>query len=234
MQKPHASRLSKQPGKERSRRAVRLDSWVDQQRKQLRRLPNALTDPIPDRETKLAQRNKIKATIAARIEDAKTAGKGELAASLAESDGRTSSLSNRTTMKRTTAILRVRPLRCVTSRTVSPPKGGRSPTCTPKDDSYDLYAERGSEQRCVEAKGLAGNASSAGVRLTGGELAKASQLGDEYWLYVVENCFDGEGRLYAAWQNPAETFRDSFTDVPIVRLRGSELKAALGQQGEAA
>jgi hypothetical protein len=100
-------------------------------------------------------------------------------------------------------------------------------------DSYDLYAERGSEQRCVEAKGLAGNASSAGVRLTGGELTKASQLGDEYWLYVVESCFDGEGRLYAAWQNPADTFRDSFIDVPVVRLRGSELKAALGKQAEA-
>ena len=101
-------------------------------------------------------------------------------------------------------------------------------------DSYDLYAERGSDQRCIEAKGLAGNASSAGVRLTGGELAKASQLGDEYWLYVVENCFDGEGRLYAAWQNPAETFRDSFIDVPIVRLPGSQLKAALSKQGAAA
>lgn len=100
--------------------------------------------------------------------------------------------------------------------------------------AYDLHAERGSEQRCVEVKGLAGNASSAGIRLTGGELAKAAQLADEYWLYVVENCFDGEGRLYAAWQNPAETFRDSFIDVPIVRLLGSDLKAALGKQGEAA
>ena len=93
--------------------------------------------------------------------------------------------------------------------------------------AYDLHAERGSEQRCVEVKGLAGSAASAGIRLTGGELAKASQLGDEYWLYVVEGCFDGEGRLFGAWQNPAETFRDSFTDVPIVRLAGSQLKAAL-------
>ena len=51
----------------------RLDGWVNQQRKQLRRLPNALTDPIPDKENRLAQRNKIKATITARIEEAKGA-----------------------------------------------------------------------------------------------------------------------------------------------------------------
>ena len=56
--------------RERYRRAERLDSWVDQLRKQLWRLPNALTDAIPDRETKVSQRNKIKATIEARIDEA--------------------------------------------------------------------------------------------------------------------------------------------------------------------
>ena len=98
---------------------------------------------------------------------------------------------------------------------------------------YDLEARRGAQQRCVEVKGRAGQASSTGIELTGGELAKASQLGDDYWLYVVENCSDGQGQLYGAWQNPADTFRDSFTDVSIVRLPGSELKAALPKQGEA-
>ena len=92
-------------------------------------------------------------------------------------------------------------MRLVTNRLTA--QGWKVTDVHTEGHSYDLYAERGSEQRCVEAKGLAGNASSAGVRLTGGELAKASQLGDEYWLYVVENCFDGEGRLYAAWQNPS-------------------------------
>ena len=220
-------------GKERSRRAERLDSWVDQQRKQLRRLPNALTDPIPDRETKLAQRNKIKATIAARIEDAKTAAKVACGAprrigwahvvAVQQDDDEADD-----TDPESEAVA----MRLVTNRLTA--QGWKVTDVHTEGHSYDLYAERGAEQRCVEAKGLAGNASSAGVRLTGGELAKASQLGDEYWLYVVENCFDGEGRLYGAWQNPAETFRDSFTDVPIVRLRGSELKAALGKQGEAA
>ena len=219
--------------KERSRRAERLDGWVDQQRKQLRRLPNALTDPIPDRETKLAQRNKIKATIAARIEEAKTV------AEVACGEPRRIGWAHVVAVQQdddeaddTDPESEDVAMRLVTNRLTA--QGWKVTDVHTEGHSYDLYAERGSEQRCVEAKGLAGNASSAGIRLTGGELAKASQLGDEYWLYVVENCFDGEGRLYAAWQNPAETFRDSFIDVPIVRLPGSQLKAALDKQGEAA
>ncbi len=219
--------------RERSRRAERLDSWVDQLRKQLRRLPNALTDAIPDRETKVAQRNKIKATIETRIDEAQDVARvscGEprrvgWARVVAvphddDSDDDADPESEAVAMEH------------VTNRLAG--QGWKVTDVHTEGHSYDLYAERGSEQRCIEAKGLAGNASSAGVRLTGGELAKASQLGDEYWLYVVENCIDGQGRLYAAWQNPAETFRDSFIDVPVVRLPGSELKAALGKQGEAA
>lgn len=219
--------------RERSRRAQRLDSWVKQLRKELRRLPNALTDPIPDRETKLAQRNKIRLTITARIEEAEraarvTCGKprriGWTHVTVVQQDDDeaddTDPESEAVAMHHVTNLLTA--------------QGWKVTDVHTEGHSYDLHAERGSEQRCVEAKGLAGNASSAGVRLTGGELTKASQLGDEYWLYVVENCFDGEGRLYAAWQNPADTFRDSFIDVPVVRLRGSELKAALDKQGEAA
>ncbi len=64
--------------RERSRRAQRLESWVKQLRKELLRLPNALTDPISDRETKLAQRNKIRETIAARIERSQRCSAGHL------------------------------------------------------------------------------------------------------------------------------------------------------------
>ena len=219
--------------KERSRRAERLDAWVKQLRKELRRLPNALTDPIPDRDTKLAQRNKIRAIIAARIEEA------EGAAQVTCGEPRRIGWAHVVAVQQdddeaddTDPESEAVGMSHITNRLTA--QGWKVTDVHTEGHSYDLYAERGSEQRCVEAKGLAGNASSAGVRLTGGELAKASQLGDEYWLYVVENCFDGEGRLYGAWQNPAETFRDSFTDVPIVRLPGSELKAALGKQGDAA
>ena len=219
--------------RERSRRAQRLESWVKQLRKELLRLPNALTDPISDRETKLAQRNKIRETIAARIEEAKGAAQvtcGEQrrigwahVVAVQHDDDEVDD-----TDPESEAVA----MRLVENRLNG--QGWKVTDVHTEGHAYDLHAERGSEQRCVEVKGLAGNASSAGVRLTGGELAKASQLADEYWLYVVENCFDGEGRLYAAWQNPAETFRDSFIDVPIVRLLGSDLKAALGKQGDLA
>ncbi len=215
--------------RERSRRAQRLASWVKQLSKELRRLPNALTDPIPDRETKLAQRNKIRATIEARLEEAEraaqvTCGKPRRVgwvhvAVVRQDDDETDDTdpeSEAVAMHHVTNLLKAR--------------GWRVADVHTEGSGYDLYAERGAEHRCVEVKGLAGSASSAGVRLTGGELAKAAQLGDEYWLYVVENCVDGEGRLFAAWQNPAETFRDSFTDVPVVRLPGSDLKAALHRQ----
>ena len=225
--------LSKQPDKERSRRAERLDAWVEQLRKQLLRLPNALTDLIPDRDTKLAQRNKIKATIATRIEEAKTAA--QVACGEPQRVGWAHIVAVRHADDDSTdddADSEAVSMRLVTNRLTT--QGWKVSDVHTEGHGYDLYAERGSEQRCVEVKGRTGSASSVGVRLTGGELARASQLGDEYWLYVVENCFDGEGRLYGAWQNPAETFRDSFTDVSIVRLPGSELKAALDKQGDMA
>ncbi|MXW97847.1 MAG: DUF3883 domain-containing protein [Acidimicrobiaceae bacterium] len=210
--------------RERSRRAQRLDSWVKQLKKELRRLPNALTDPIPDRETKLAQRDKIRATITARLEEA------ERVAQVTCGEPRRIGWAHVVAVHDETASDADPESEAVSMRLVTnlfTGQGWRVADVHTEGGGYDLYAERGAEQRCVEVKGLAGSAASAGVRLTGGELAKAAQLGDEYWLYVVENCVDGEGRLYAAWQNPAETFRDSFTDVPVVRLSGSRLKAAL-------
>lgn len=218
---------------ERSRRAEQHDSWVEQLKKQLRRLPNALTDPIIDREARLAQKRKIEATIARRIAEAEGAARvtcGEPRrigwvrvvavrdddASAEEVDTDSEAVSMRLVMQRLLA------------------NGWTVRDVHTDGHGYDLHAERGAEQRCVEVKGRAGKASQGGIILTGGELAKAQQLGEEYWLYVVENCIDGEGRLYGAWQNPAVTFRESFIDVPVVRLAGSELKAALGRQGESA
>lgn len=218
---------------ERARRAERLGSWVDQLRKQLRRLPNALTDPIPDRKIRVTQREKIETTIAGRIEEAEAVAHvvcgeprrvGWAYVVAVQPDDETAEDtdpdSESVSMRLVTSVLRT--------------QGWKVSNVHTEGYGYDLHAERGSEQRCVEVKGRAGKVSRSGITLTGGELAKASQLGDEYWLYVVENCIDGTGRLYAAWQNPAKTFHNCFTDVPLVRLAGSELKAALGRQGEVA
>lgn len=89
---------------------------------------------------------------------------------------------------------------------------------------YDLKARKGHLMRAVEVKGIWESASSSGVRLTGGEIAKAGLLGSDYWLYVVDQCHDGTGTLYAAYQDPAATFDGLTRDLPIFKIKGSDLK----------
>ncbi len=90
---------------------------------------------------------------------------------------------------------------------------------------YDVHARKGREQRCVEVKGVWESAASRGVTLTGNELAKAGLLGEDYWLYVVDDCAGG-GVLFAAYQDPASVFADATQDVPVLKIAGSALKAA--------
>jgi superfamily II DNA or RNA helicase len=91
---------------------------------------------------------------------------------------------------------------------------------------YDLLARRGYVQRCVEVKGVWGAASSEGIRLTGGEFARAGILGDDYWLYVVDQCHDGAGTLATVIRNPAEAFAGQTRDVPVLAIPGTTLMAA--------
>jgi len=209
---------------ERSRRAHRLRLWVQQLKKELRRLPNALTDQIRDRETKVAQRKKIGTTIDARIEHA------ERAAEVVCGEPRRIGWAHVVAVQDDEMFDLDTQSEAVSMRLVSnwlTDQGWKVTDVHTEGGGYDLHAQRAAELRCVEVKGVAGSAASAGIRLTGGELATAAQFGDDYWLYVVENCVKGEGHLYAAWKNPAKTFHDSFTDVPVLRLSGSHLKAAL-------
>ena len=62
---------------------------------------------------------------------------------------------------------------------------------------YDLLARKGRDQRSVEVKGVWDSASARGVRMTGHELLIARQLGEDYWLYVVDHCDDGSGTSLA-------------------------------------
>ena len=62
--------------------------------------------------------------------------------------------------------------------------------------------------------------------MTGEEIAKAGLLGDDYWLYVVEQCHDAKGTLFHAWKNPAAVFADVTRDVAFIQIPGSALSAA--------
>ena len=217
---------------ERDRRGALLNIWVSQLTGQLQRLPHELTETIADRNIRRAQRARIRATITGRISAAKTAagvarreprriGWAHVVA-IGEEDPEMSADEH--------ADSEAVSMRYVTDLLTS--AGWRVTDVHSEDRGYDLLAVRGAEQRCIEVKGRAGNASNTGIELTGGELNSADQLGDDYWLYVVENCSGGEGELCGAWQNPAEIFRERFIDVPVVRLPGSELKAAADKQGD--
>ena len=218
---------------ERDRRATMLDGWVKQLSNQLRRLPNDLTDQIPDAKRRTTARARIESTIRHRLNDAKTAarvtrgeprrvGWAHIVASAARDEPEEAADEQAAS-------------EAVSMRLVADLLEGDSwhvEDVHTQGRGYDLHAVRGAEQRCVEVKGRAGRASATGIALTGGELAQAAQLGDDYWLYVVDQCADGTGNLYGAWQNPIQTFQGGFTGVRLWRLPGSELKAALGKQGD--
>ena len=96
---------------------------------------------------------------------------------------------------------------------------------------YDLHATRGRSRRLVEVKGVWESAASNGVRLTGNEVLIATQHGRDYWLYVVDQCRDGIGQLYGAFQDPVDTFAADITGDVVFRIPGSSLSRARLTEG---
>lgn len=87
---------------------------------------------------------------------------------------------------------------------------------------FDLLSTLELERRCIEVKGRAAVGS---IELTWGEYAKATELGGDYWLYVVHDCAAATPRLYrvqdpvralaGAWQ-PSLDVRFGVEAVPII------------------
>ena len=78
---------------------------------------------------------------------------------------------------------------------------------------FDLLSLKGVERRCIEVKGRAGVGA---VELTWSEFAKAIELGDDYWLYVVLDCATVTPRLYRV-QNPAQALANAWSSNLDVR-----------------
>ncbi|WP_225827686.1 DUF3883 domain-containing protein [Streptomyces naphthomycinicus] len=93
---------------------------------------------------------------------------------------------------------------------------------------YDLEARRNSQIRHVEVKGVLGSAASDGIRMTGNEVLIATQHRKDYWLYVIDQCADGRGRFFGAYQDPATLFANDMTGSAVFRVPGSSLKNAPG------
>jgi superfamily II DNA or RNA helicase len=228
--KPHPARVTNSEAaaknalvKDLEIRELALRTWLNHSRTQLQQLPNDLTDHIADHEERVAARKKISEAVAGRIEDL------EAAVSLSEGDlnrigwahvvGTGMPPDPKEADSETVAMAHV-------VRLLGEDHWGVADRHSEKDLGFDLHATRGKEQRCIEVKGVWGSASSEGIRMTGQEVAKAGLLGDDFWLYVVDQCHDGKGTLFHAWRNPAIVFGGVAKDVALVRIPGSALAAA--------
>jgi hypothetical protein len=69
---------------------------------------------------------------------------------------------------------------------------------------YDIISRSKTtgEKRLIEVKGLDGEWTERGVKLTRTQIMNAEEYGDEYWLYVVEHALDPKNRKIHAIQNP--------------------------------
>lgn len=88
---------------------------------------------------------------------------------------------------------------------------------------YDLLARnaRAGDQRCVEVKGFTKGMEP--VCLEQNEWAQALQRGDDYWLYVVENC-ETTPTVVVRVQNPAAAFGGGVGKIQRFQIKLSQLK----------
>lgn len=207
---------------EQERRAHALDAWLAVAERELKRLPDQLTDDISDRIRRNAERKRLRATAASRL-----AGLQELSQVVVGEPKRvawarvkatapysepTEKDSERISMSHVAQVLR--------------DQGFGVADVHMEGRGYDLHASRGREQRLVEVKGVWQAASSQGISMTGNEVLVATQHGGNYWLYVVDRCHDGTGTLYGAYPNPVRQFGALATSSVVVHVPGSALKTA--------
>jgi superfamily II DNA or RNA helicase len=91
---------------------------------------------------------------------------------------------------------------------------------------FDLLARKESKQRMVEVKGVWKSASSTGIDMTGKEVLIATQHTKDYWLYVIDQCESGSGRIFGIFEDPMSMFRTDVTGAVTITIPGSSLHAA--------
>ena len=200
---------------------VRTD-WFAQARKDLTNLPLTLTDSITDRPARLALRrtlqtqtetrlDQLQRLIDVRLTDPALVARIRVHAA-ADPATRDEIDSELLSMRLVAAMLR--------------DEGWQVEDVHTEGRGYDLDARRNSQVRHIEVKGVLGSAASDGIRMTGNEVLIATQHRKNYWLYVVDQCADGTGRLFGAYEDPATLFATDMTGDAIFRVPGSSLKNA--------
>ena len=204
-------------------RRVRSE-WFAQARRDLTNLPLSLTDDIEDRDTRLTLRRQFQAQTASRI--------GELER-LTEVDLTEPKLVGRVRVYAAAdaGLQAEMDAEIVSMRHVQQvlvDDGWVVDDVHTEGRGYDLEARRHSLVRHVEVKGVLESAASNGIRMTGNEVLIATQHRGTYWLYVVDECADGVGRFFGAYEDPATLFSNDMTGDAIFRVPGSTLKNAPG------
>ena len=217
-----STRASMAAHDEQERRAHALDAWLAVADRELKRLPDQLTDGIADRASRIGERRRLEVTTARRLKELREMSQVTIGepmqltwahvSAAAPVPEPTEKDSERISMTHVAKVLREQDFAVADVHT--------------EDRGYDLHATRGREQRLVEVKGVWQTASSQGISMTGNEVLIATQHGRDYWLYVVDRCQDGTGTLYGTYPDPTRTFVNLSTGSVIVHVPGSALKAA--------
>jgi superfamily II DNA or RNA helicase len=204
-------------------RKVRAD-WFAQARKDLTNLPLSLTEGIIDRRTRLGLRHELQAQTAQRLEELERLSNVQL--SEPKQVGRIRVLAAADATIQAEIDAEIVSMRHV-QQLLEDDGWGVADVHT-EGRGYDLEVRRNSQVRHVEVKGVLGSAASDGIRMTGNEILIATQHRKDYWLYVVDQCSNGQGRFFGAYQDPANLFAADMTGYAIFRVPGSSLKNAPG------
>ena len=209
--------------KDTTARRAELETWLDQARVQLLKLPNDLTDDIANTTESTAARKRateavnqriatLKASVEFEVDDVELTGWGHVTATATPDSVDEDADSEVVSMRHVISLLNSERWAVADVHT--------------EKLGYDLKATRGSKVRAIEVKGIIGSAASSGIRLTGAELATAAMQGRDYWLYVVDNCANGTGEFFYKWPDPVTVFAGAARDIPVFHIKGSDLSAA--------
>jgi superfamily II DNA or RNA helicase len=204
-------------------RKVRTD-WFAQARRDLNSLPLNLTESIDDRAARLELRRRLQIQTTQRLEELERLVDVQLTEP--KLIGRIRALAAADVGIKAEIDAELVSMRHV--QQLLEDDGWGVQDVHTEGRGYDLEARRNSQVRHVEVKGVMGSAASDGIRMTGNEVLIATQHRKEYWLYVVDQCSNGKGRCFGAYQDPATLFAADMTGDAIFRVPGSSLKNAPG------
>lgn len=201
-----------------------LSEWFSQARRDLMNLPLNLTDDIADRETRLALRRGLQAQTNERILELEKLSDVQL--SNPRNVGRIRVLAAADATRQIEINSELVSMRHIQNLLTD--DGWVVEDVHTEGRGYDLEARRATRIRLIEVKGVLGSAASDGIRMTGEEVLIATQHRRDYWLYVVDQCADGVGRFFGAYEDPANLFAADMSGTAIFRVPGSSLKTAPG------